>query len=214
MKKTTLLLVSIILFTNLWCQKFEGTINFSLEYDLPEIMEQQRSMLPKDMVTYCKKDFSRVEQKTAMGDQIVITNSKTGASTLLLNMMGQKMAIQINAEDDINTSTNKPSINYINESKTIAGYKCDRATYTVFDEQQQDSVQVDVFYTDKIAASYNAQFKYLAGFPLEYTINTNGMAVTFLAKDISDEKLSNKLFIVPDDYEKLTLEDFKKMMGQ
>ena len=71
-----------------------------------------------------------------------------------------------------------------------------------------------LFYTDKIAASCNAQFKYLAGFPLEYTINTNGMAVTFLAKDISDEKLSNKLFIVPDEYEKLTLEDFKKMMGQ
>ncbi|MBG16080.1 MAG: hypothetical protein CL853_06985 [Crocinitomicaceae bacterium] len=214
MKKITLYFLFFLLTSNLLSQKFEGSIKYTLDYELPEIMEPQRSMLPNEMITYCKKDYSRVEQKTAMGDQIVISNSKSGESTLLMNMMGQKMAIEVSNEENKETSTNKPSIIYAEESKNIAGYLCKKAIYTIYNEQDQDSVAIDVFYSEEISPSFNSQFKHLDGFPLEYAINTNGMTITFLAIEITNEKLSKDLFLIPNDYQKLSLEDFKSMMGQ
>ena len=124
MKKTTVF-IFLLLFSNLISsQKFEGKISYSIDYELPEIMEAQRSMLPTEMITYCKKSSSRVEQKTAMGDQIVISNIENGESTLLMNMMGQKMAIEVGKQSSKETT---PSITYSNENKTIAGYKCNKA---------------------------------------------------------------------------------------
>ena len=214
MKKYIIYLLFLLATSTFYSQKFEGTITYSLDYELPEIMEPQRSMLPSEMITYCKKEFSRVEQKTAMGDQIVITNTKSGGSTLLMNMMGQKMAILLSNEGANEKTDNKPTITYFDETKSIAGYSCKKAAYTIFNDQEQDSVLIDVYYSDEIPSTYNAQFKHLAGLPLEYTINTQGMTMSFIAKEISKNKLSKDLFVIPNDYEKISLEDFKSMMGQ
>jgi GLPGLI family protein len=148
-----------------------------------------------------------------MGDQIVISNTKNSESTLLMNMMGQKMAIEVGDQKD-NKSESIPSIVYSQESKTIAGYLCKKATYTVFNEEQQDSISMDLYYTTKIPSSYNPQFKELKGIPLEYTINTQGMSMTFEATKVESKKLSKSLFNIPKEYETISLEEFKKMMGQ
>ena len=207
-------LIFLTLFSNVFfSQKFEGVITYSIDYELPEIMEAQRSMLPSEMNTYCKKKTTRVEQKTAMGDQIVISSTKTGESTLLMNMMGQKMAIEVGNQKD-NKNESIPSIVYSQESKTIAGYLCEKATYTVYSKEQQDSISMDLYYTTKIPALYNQQFKELKGIPLEYTINTQGMSMTFEATKIESKKLSKSLFNIPREYETISLEEFKKMMGQ
>ena len=213
MKNITILILFILISNVFFSQKFQGTITYSIDYDLPEIMEPQRSMLPSEMKTYCKKSSSRVEQKTAMGDQIVISNINTGESTLLMNMMGQKMAIEIGNQDkDENEST--PNIVYLEDSKTIAGYLCKKATYTVFIEEQQDSMTMDLYYTSEIPSIYNAQFNQLNGLPLEYTINTQGMSMTFEAINVELNKQSKSLFEIPKEYEIISLEAFKKMMSQ
>ena len=211
MKKTTVFIFLLLVSTLISSQKFEGKITYSIDYELPEIMEAQRSMLPTEMITYCKKKSSRVEQKTTMGDQIVISNIENGESTILMNMMGQKMAIEVGKQ---NNKESTPSITYSNENKTIAGYKCKKATYTVFIEEQQDSISMDLYYTPEIPPIYNAQFKELKGLPLEYTINTQGMTMTFEAKSVENTKLSKSLFEIPKDYEIMSLDAFKKMMNQ
>ena len=213
MKNITTLLLIILISNVFYSQKFEGAITYSIDYELPEIMEAQRAMLPTEMKTYCKKMTARVEQKTAMGDQIVISNTKTGESTLLMNMMGQKMAIEVGNQNK-SEEESAHSIVYSDESKTIAGYLCKKATYTVFVEEQQDSISMELYYTSQISSKYNIQFKELNGLPLEYTINTQGMSMTFEATNVEQNKLSKSLFKIPKEYEIISLEAFKKMMNQ
>ena len=51
MKKINLI-VGIILFTiQTFSQDFTGKITYEVDYDLPEAMEPQRSMLPTEMIT-------------------------------------------------------------------------------------------------------------------------------------------------------------------
>ncbi|MFL2570924.1 MAG: hypothetical protein ACJ0QL_03490 [Parvicellaceae bacterium] len=214
MKKFTLSIYALLFATIFYGQKFEGTITYTLDYELPEMMEAQRSMLPTNMITHCKKEYSRVEQKTAMGEQIVITNNENGASTLLMNMMGQKMAIEVSQADQKPKSSSNPVITYYEETKKIAGYDCKKASYTVYVEEQKDSVSIDLFYTPEIPVIYNSQFENLKGLPLEYSLNTQGMTMEFVANKVDVKKLSKTLFEVPKDYEKITLEEFKSMMGQ
>ena len=60
----------------------------------------------------------------------------------------------------------------------------------------------------------NQQFNDLKGFPLQYSINTQGMTMYLIAKNITKEKYGKNEFEIPSGYEKMTLEEFQKMMGQ
>jgi len=209
--KTLITLLSLILLVgNLNAQTFEGKITFGIDYELPEAMEAQRAMLPSDMVIYITKGHVRIEQKTMMGDQNVITDTKAKTSVLLMNMMGKKMAITM-ADDGKDKPT--PKIAYSDETKKIAGYDCKKAIYTTKDAEGEDQ-EMEVYYTEDIPSEANDKLPGLKGYPLEYTINSSGMLMTLTAKTVSKEKVSKKLFLIPDGYEEMTMEDFMKSMGQ
>lgn len=204
------LLSAILLIGGVSAQTFEGKITYSIEYELPEAMEAQRSMLPTESITYITKGHVRVENKTMLGDQNVITDTKKKTSVLLINMMGKKVAIKMGGEDEEND--NKPKITYSKETKTIAGYKCKKATIEVKDAAGETQ-EMEVYYTEDIPAEANDKFPGLKGFPLEYTINSQGMVMTMSAKTVSKERVSKSLFEIPEGYEEMTMEEFKGSMG-
>lgn len=214
MNKLFLLLTVLLASTSIHlAQNFEGKILSKLDYDLPEAMEAQRSMLPTDMTTYIGKDFSRVEQKTMMGDQIFITNFSDSSTILLLNMMGKMMAITITPGDSKGEDKGKePKIEYVDETKDIAGFTCKKAIVTMEDENGEE-MQTEVYYTEEIPARASDKIKGLKGFPLQYTILAQGMTMTVTATTVSKEKVSKKLKEVPEGYEKMTMAEFQNMMG-
>ena len=117
MKTKLLSLLCLTLFIgSISAQTFEGKLTFGIDYELPEAMEAQRSMLPSEMIIYITKGHVRIEQKTMMGDQNVITDTKAKKTVLLMNMMGKKMAITM-TDDGKEKPT--PKIIYSNETKTI-----------------------------------------------------------------------------------------------
>lgn len=212
MNKLFLLLTVLLASTSIHlAQNFEGKILSKLDYELPEAMEAQRSMLPSDMTTYIGKDFSRVEQKTMMGDQIFISNFSDSSTILLLNMMGKMMAITITPEDSKGDGK-EPKIEYVDETKEIAGYTCKKAIVTMEDENGEE-MQTEVYYTEEIPARASDKIKGLKGFPLQYTILTQGMTMTVTATSVSQEKVSKKLKEVPEGYEQMTMAEFQNMMG-
>ena len=207
------LLSAILLIGSISAQKFEGKITFSIDYELPEAMESQRSMLPSEMIIYIGKDHTRMEQKTMMGDQNVITNTKTKTSVLLMNMMGKKMAITMSVEDNEKGNDEKPRIVYSDKTKKIAGYNCKKAIAIMTDAAGEEQ-EMEVYYTNEIPASASDKLPGLKGYPLEYSINTQGMLMTLTAATVSKEKVSKKLFEIPEGYEEMNMEDFMKSMGQ
>ena len=208
-KLLSLLCLTLII-GSISAQTFEGKLTFGIDYELPEAMEAQRSMLPSEMIIYITKGHVRIEQKTMMGDQNVITDTKAKKTVLLMNMMGKKMAITM-TDDGKEKPT--PKIIYSSETKTIAGYECKKATYITKDEAGEEQ-ELEVFYTEEIPSEANDKLPGLKGYPLEYAINAQGMLMTLAAKSVSKEKVSKKLFEIPDGYEEMSMEDFMKSMGQ
>ncbi len=98
MKNLVLAFVALAIALPTFAQKkFEGTITFGLEYqDLPAEMAAMSAMLPDEMITQIKGDKTRLEQSLGMGmSQVTITDLKKGSGTLLMNMMGKNMAVEM-----------------------------------------------------------------------------------------------------------------------
>lgn len=188
--------------------KWTGTIKYSLDYDLPEAYESQRAMLATEMTCYIGKEFTRVEQASSIGDQITINNLKTGVTTVLIDLMGNKIAI---STEDVEGGDTKPEIEYLDETKDIAGYKCKKAIYKI--KKEDTDAEFEVYYTDELPASANTQFKGIDGFPLEYVLEAQGMKTTYSAIKVTEGKVDKTLSEIPKGYEEMTIDEFMKMMG-
>lgn len=196
-------------------KKFEGTVVYGLEYqDLPPEMAAMSAMLPDEMTTMIKGEKSRVEQSLGMGmSQVTITDSKKENGTLLMDMMGKKMAVEMSKKEleDLNKKggkDKKPEFKYLDETKEIAGYKCKKAIAVI-----EGAGEMVVYYTEELPAGVSKHYEGLNGFPLEYTIDAGQFKMKVTAKSVKKESLGADLFVIPDGYEKMTLADFQKMMG-
>lgn len=218
MKKLLMFIVSITLLGNVACaekgsddggKKWNGTIVYSLEYDLPEAYESQRAMLATEMTCYVGKGFTRVEQKSSIGDQITINNLKTGVTTILLDLMGKKVAIsteEVEEQDKI-----EPTIQYLDETKEIGGFHCRKAIYSIMKDGAEATFEV--YYTEELPAEANTQFKGIEGFPMEYVIESQGMMITYSAKVVAEGPVDKSLGDVPKDYELMSYSEFMNMLG-
>lgn len=207
----TLLIMSTLMFKTNAQKTFEGTVTFSITYgDLPPEMAGYESMLPKESITKIKDGNNKTEQTSAMGTNITISD-KDGNVTILMNMMGQKIAIK-EAASTTKEEVDKPVITYIDETKVIAGYKCKKAELKFKDE---NAVMV-VYYTEEINSNIkNTQVSVegLKGFMMEYSIENQGIEMTISASSVKKEKISDAEFTVPSDYEVMTKEEYIKMMS-
>lgn len=215
MKNLFIFLAATILLNSCATQKvktdspsFEGKFVFSLTYeDLPEEYEAYASMFPKEMIMYVKGERSRTEQPSSMGNTFTIADNKNKTMVIILDMMGMKNAYKISAEDMEKNKAEKPVIVYSEETKMIAGYNCKKAELT------SEGTTTIVYYTDEIPSGYSKNFGELKGFPMEYTIKANGMTITTEAKTVSKEKISDKLFDIPEGYEIKPYSEFPSMGG-
>ncbi len=195
-------------------KKFEGTITYGLEYqDLPAEMAAMSAMLPDEMTTQIKGDKTRLEQSLGMGmSQVTITDMKKGSGTLLMNMMGKKMAVEMSKDDlkemDKKKGDKKPEFKYVDGTKKIAGYDCKKAIVKV-----EGAGEMEIYYTEDLPSGANKQFEGLNGFPLEYTIDSGQFKMKMTAKTVKAETLGADLFIIPSGYDKMTFDEFKGAMG-
>ena len=196
-------------------KSFEGTVTFGLEYkDLPAEMAAMEAMLPDESVTRIKGQKTRVEQSMGMGmSQVVITDIKNESGTLLMDMMGQKMAVSMSKEElekmEKKGADKKPEFKYSDsETKEIAGYKCSKATVSM-----EGVGEMEIYYTEDLPAGASKQFEGLKGFPLEYTVDSGQFKVKMTAKSVAKEKLDKSLFEIPSDFKKMTFDEFQKAMG-
>ncbi|PCJ85477.1 MAG: hypothetical protein COA57_07635 [Flavobacteriales bacterium] len=200
------------LFSGFSQNAFEGKVILGMNYDqLPEGLEMMSAMLPDESVLYIKDDYTRAEQSIGMlGTQIVITDTKEEKVTMLYDMLGQKYAVIMSVDDLAEKEKpGKQKIEYINESKKVAGYNCKKAEISYDDD---DGI-LTVWYTEDIPAASSNKFEGLNGFPLEYEVSKQEMKITITAKEISKEKVPSSYFQVPDGYKTITQEEMQQMFG-
>jgi hypothetical protein len=191
-------------------QDFEGKIVYKINYlEVPAEMRGMESMLPQELEMLIKGSKMAMKQNLMGGTQTVLFDGETEASAVVMDMMGQKMAIMVSPEDEqkAREELGKPSFEYSNEAKDIAGFKCSKVIMKVGDQE------LEMWYTKEIKGAIHKDYKELDGFPLEYLTVTQGMKLQMIATTVSRQSQDDSNFEVPDGYTKMSMAEFTKKMG-
>jgi GLPGLI family protein len=199
-------------------KKFEGVVTYSISFEKSGLPPDAITMLSgAESVVYIKGDKRRVDMKTVMQSTASVMDDKAKTVLMTMDVMGQKYMIRMNEADLKKEKDAAPvnSINYLDETKEIAGYNCKKAEVTM--KESDGSVQLFVvFYTDAIPTNdMKNTFEGLKGFPLQYDIIQAGIAMSFTAKSVSKDPVPDSKFELSESgYKVTTLDDLQKeMMG-
>ncbi|MCB0397366.1 MAG: DUF4412 domain-containing protein [Flavobacteriales bacterium] len=192
---------------------FKGSLTYSINYiDLPEEVAGMSSVLPKEMKMTFSGEMSRLEQNVLGGSQVVVTNNAEGTGFVLMDMMGQKTAIKLSAEELLKEKqkTNDQKVEYVNEKKTIAGYPCQKALIT---DAESGTTNV-IWYTKALNITKHRDYTELDGFPLEFETNQDGMHMVMKVTKVAEHEVEDALFQIPKGYQVMTMDELQNMTGK
>lgn len=192
-----------------------GKVVFEITYPDLQLDQQSMAMMPSESVLYFREDKSRVEVNMAMGSTTIIFDNKKNTGTMLMDFMGNKMALDMDPEE-MNKGKNKdakPIIEISTETKKIAGYNCKKATVTQV--ERGEDMKFEVWFTDEISAHNNSSLGWeeIKGFLMEYSTFQNGALMKMTARSVKEMEVKDELFMIPGDFKKVTREEMKSMFG-
>jgi hypothetical protein len=225
MKKLFSTLFAVALTTlSLNAQIKEGYILYDMKLEgLPT--EQARGM--GDFET--KVTFKNEKSLTEMTSMMVINQTLVDEKgiIMLLELFGDKIAVQqTKAEMKKEESKSKkkasdPKIDYIAESRTIAGYECKKAIITTISGKDKKEEKVEMWYCDKFEnpnkdgkGRGQSIMKGLKGVPFEYSGGQGGMKFKMIAKEVSVDPVSDSKFnLSTEGYKMMTMDELTTMQG-
>jgi GLPGLI family protein len=217
MKKTTVILVALVLMFDLTIYGQKKVSELTLVYDAAISTGNNQPKLADAFdgaitTVYIKGNMSRSEMVSALASFTSIYDSRTGAAVVLQEISGQKLLIHMTADNwkEKNKRYEGISFTNTNETKTIAGYKCTRAIATM-----KDGSAFTVYYTKEIIpenTEYNVQFKSLEGLPLEYELTQGNLKIKYTVSKINMNPVPASKFDIPKSgYRELTYEESRKL---
>jgi hypothetical protein len=113
-----------------------------------------------------------------------------------------------------------PKIEYLNETKTIAGYECKKAVITTVGKDKKEE-KMEVWYSDKFEnpnkegkGRGQGFMKGFKGLPFEFSNAQGGMKFTMIAKAVSTDPIDDSKFnLSTDGYKMMTMDELKAMQG-
>lgn len=212
------LLAALFISTSIVAQKkakpFEGFISYTVTPQ-GDVDASIAAQLPTEVLVYFKGEKNRIEQKTPMGSAIIIGNISSKEQIVLIDMMGQKMALKSTKEETEKAQAEIPkgTVTVGTETKSIAGYTCKKVDFT------QDGKTSVIYVTDEIDlqnSNWQTQYKDVEGVMLEY-IQLAGqegdIKLLITAKEVKKEKVKDTMFTIPTGYQEMSMAEFKKMFG-
>lgn len=201
--------------TLIYAQDFQGTIEYDIEYqDLAEEVKAQESMLPSWMKIEVDGDKSRLTQPNPMGEPtIVLSDRKSGESIILMDVMGQKLALKHKKEDseeEAEKAAENTEIEYVEgEEKEIAGYNCKKAIV-----KAADGSEAIIYYTEDLPnIDVSDQAEGIKGFPMEITMIADMLTSITRVHSVQEDKFEKIKMEIPEGYELKSQEEFKQMFG-
>jgi hypothetical protein len=171
-----------------------------------------------------KNGKALTEVSSMMFSQQMLVDEKGMIS--LIESMGNKMAVKQTKEEmakeeaKIKDKPADPKIEYINETKTIAGYECKKAIVTMVGKDKKEE-KMEIWYSDKFENNNKegkgrgqSFMKGLNGMPFEYAGGQGGMKFKMVAKEVSTEPVADSKFeLSTDGYKLMTTDELKAMQG-
>jgi len=178
---------------------------------------------------FYKNGMTKIESDMGMGTNQVIIDSKEKKTTTLFEAMGRKMGFYTTEADMQRMMAGGDSgrqqqrmqqfnpevfIEYLSETKKIAGMVCNKALLRYKDRRDQEVQQV-VWYSPEFKMGEGFKIRdvmrmanvpgieKLKGFPMEFElVRANGAKVHFLVTKVDlKAKVDDKVFVIPKDYD-------------
>ncbi len=188
---------------------FEGEISMKTTYTYfpPELMAYKDRM-PTEMKFFIKGKKVRKEGPTGFGAyQTYIYDFEKETGYVLLSFPTGKIGYKMDHNDFLEEQKLIPvpeKVEETGESKTIAGYVCNKALVTVKDFHRP----LTVYYSANIPAFAYQPYAGLKGFPLWYEGTSKGVNFFVEALSVHPKTLDDSIFVFPSDYTLLTKEAF------
>lgn len=187
-------------------QSFEGKIIFDITYSDSQMPVELMSQLASEATLYIKNNKIKSVSNSEVMETQVIKDVQTKTITRLFDIMGQKYLIKSRFDEQ---NTTEKQLIFTKHEKIIDGYPCKQVLI-------QDNDKTDtVYYSPEIGnASCNfdmPDFKNINGIPLVYSVKTSQFSITLHARKILKEKVSNKIFKIPSDYQEITEKELQQM---
>jgi len=200
---------------------FKGTVSFTLSYEGDALTPLQISKMPK------KLDVKMLGKNTSItivdGPAVVTKISRPDDSVeIVLIDLGLKKA-GITTKDTTSDESDKftTTIDYSDDTKMIAGYKCKKAvvTFTPKDSVDAEEQTLAVFYAPEFGGlEINADGPYdgIPGLLLEFYQITPGLITKFVATEVKKGGVKDLDFFFQSDYKEFKSgeELMKYLQGQ
>lgn len=189
----------------------EGKISYKIDMAGTEMNFLQKQLFEAAKLTISfKGPFTKTDFDMGMVGTTVIADGSTDTGLMLFNMMGNKTAAKMTAEDFEEKKKLKGSYTVENtdETKEIAGYKCKKAIVKL-----GNGGNLTMYFTEDIMPeNRNTSFTYeeTKGFPLEMQVNMNGMVFNMVASSVDGSPLSDDSFSmeIPEGYTESDMSQF------
>jgi len=215
--KIAALLTTIFAGTALCAQKSitEATISYNIVVSNTNPNPQIADMLDgATSIVYLKGPSSRSEMISSLGTQSTIIEGKSGAVVVLKDYGEQKYMITMTAQNwkESNKKYEGVSFSFLDEYKTVAGYKCQKAIGKL-----ADGSTFTVFFTRDLVPQ-NKDFQYLnrnlPGLALQYEASFGKLMVTYTVSNINFNPVPVSKFDIPKSgYRVMSYEESKKAGG-
>ena len=192
----------------------EGAVFYDISVQTGSSQPQMADMFDgATAVLYLRGSLSRSELNSALGNTSTIFDHRNGNGLVLRDFGTQKLLIRMNRENWADKNRKYEGIEFkpTGETKTIAGYKCEKADATL-----KDGTKFTVFYTREVVTEnteYDPQFKNLPGLALEYESIVGNLKVRYTASRVSFYPVPIQKFEAPKSgtgYRELTYEESVK----
>lgn len=212
-----------ILTSSVYAQKskkaFQGTVTFAITYPGSTLDAATKAQLPTEQLVKINGCNSKTEETSGPVTQTSITNGTNKTAIILIDYMGTKYALK-QTEKDITDALAKlptPTVSITQETKTIATYLCKKAILTTTEEDGTISNDT-IFYTEDLGcADYNFSTPYngIPGVILEYSqfVEQINGTMKYTATLVKKGKVADTEFLIPSDFQEVTLEELKKAFG-
>ena len=229
MKYLSLLLI-VIIFIFSSCEnipmlslgKKEGTIKYKITYLDTAAVKNMLDLLPSTMNYLFKDDNTKIKIGVGIFSSAYISNIDKAISITLLKIMYVRYLYEEKISEKSVLFENIPGMKVDikeNETKKIAGYKCQKATISF---PGTDKKPYDVYFTKKIKIknpNQNNPYKEIDGVLLDFQLKLLGLDMRFTADSVNFNKVKEDEFEIPKDYKKVnkpkieeTLNSLKAML--
>lgn len=214
MKKIKQILACLLLLVSISSmgQMTSGFVKYKMTSD-----NEQMAMMG-DIIITNYFDTENVAMEMDMMGGMVLTkvykkNNDPKSKKMTMDAMGNKYEI-IGIDENASKGVDMADLDNIEtvtidkaSTKEIAGFKCYKASVTYKDDKSGE-----FYVTDDIKMASTANDSKLKGFPLEMKITTPEAVLELKATEVSKD-LPKEAFIVPEGFEKVTMEEFQEKMG-